>query len=89
MNPAAPWWFAMDDIRNPSSISVDTSVRAPVSEAPDAEKVPEEDQRAFHDVLAKGGELNESQSPVNAQGDQAFAGSISGVLRDQGSGKLE
>ena len=63
MNPAAPWWFAMDDIRNPSSIPVDTSVRAPVSETPDAGKALEEDQRAFHDALAKGGELNESQSP--------------------------
>ena len=53
----------MDDVRNLSSISVDTSGSAPVSEVPRGGEVLEKDQRAFHDALAKGGELNESQSP--------------------------
>ena len=53
----------MSDIRNLSGISVDTGVSAPVSEVPDAGGALEEDQLAFDDALAKGGDLNESQSP--------------------------
>ena len=53
----------MNDVRNLSSISINTSVASPVSEEPDAGEVLEKDQRAFHDALGKDDELNESQSP--------------------------
>ena len=53
----------MNDVRNLSSNSVNTSVASPVSEEPDAGEVLEKDRRAFHDALGKENELNESQSP--------------------------
>ena len=53
----------MNDIRAPSGISFDAGVSAPVSGVPDTGEAAEKDQLAFNDALAKGGELNESQSP--------------------------
>ena len=53
----------MNDIRATSGISFDGGVSAPVSQVSDTGEALEEDQLAFNDALAKGGELNESQSP--------------------------